>query len=140
VVVMMSLLCCGGYFSVHLSSRQLGISLTALPLCAVEGIAGMKLIEEVYRLCTAQPKPFSEKLYYSLRDYMTELVQVAITHFNMFLFVCVLLCHYHVSSQSLRKVMASNLRNTDGDILSEYRTQWETYKQVLPFWWLTFAH
>ncbi len=55
---------------------------------------------EVYRLCTAQPKPFSEKLYYALRAFMTEQVQL----------------------------MATALHNNDGDVLGDYRTKWETYR------------
>lgn len=61
----------------------------------------MRLVEDVYALCTAQPKSLSETLYYTLRDFLLE----------------------HV------KNLAANLASYDGDVLGEYRRRWAEYQK-----------
>jgi hypothetical protein len=54
----------------------------------------------VYRLCTAQPKPHSERLYVAFRDFLLA----------------------HVTET------ANEMRNADGEVLGDYRNRWRTYR------------
>ena len=64
---------------------------------------GMPMIEDIYALCTAQPKPFSEKLYYTLKEFLSD----------------------HV------KAIGKNMMDSDSDVLSDYRNRWKTYRSGL---------
>ncbi len=55
---------------------------------------------DVYRLCTAQPKPYSERLYFAFRDFLLG----------------------HV------RELAQEMRNSDADVLVDYRNRWKTYR------------
>jgi hypothetical protein len=54
----------------------------------------------VYRLCTAQPKPYSERLYFAFRDF--------------------LLAHV--------RELVHQMKNSDADVLVDYRNRWKTYR------------
>ncbi len=54
----------------------------------------------MYRLCTAQPKPYSERLYFAFRDFLLG----------------------HV------RQLAQEMRNSDADVLVDYRNRWRTFR------------
>ena len=58
-------------------------------------------MEDVYRLCTAQPKSHSERLYYELKAFLTEHVEL----------------------------VAKKMAAYDGDVLGEYRRRWVDYRK-----------
>jgi len=39
-------------------------------IVTLTGVKGMPLVEDIYRLCTAQPQPYSEELYIRLKQFL----------------------------------------------------------------------
>lgn len=68
-------------------------------IITMSGVKGMPLVEDVYRLCTAHPKPFTEELYNKLKKFMEDHVQ-----------------------QVLEQIQGSQ-----SDVLHEYIRRWHTF-------------
>lgn len=66
----------------------------------LQPVPGMPMVEDVYRLCTAQPRSHSERLYGEFRAFLLE----------------------HVQQQ------AREMRDHDGDVLEDYRGRWRTFR------------
>jgi len=41
-------------------------------IVTLEGVKGMPMYEDIYKLCTAQPKPYSEDLYFRLKKFLED--------------------------------------------------------------------
>jgi len=68
-------------------------------IVTLTGVKGMPMIEDIYKLCTAQPQPYSEDLYLRLKQFV------------------------EVHVDSLREDIAAQ----QGDLLADYLKKWETF-------------
>jgi hypothetical protein len=76
-----------------------GLQAGVAHIITLTGVKGMPMIEDIYKLCTATPQPYSEELYLRLRAFLEG----------------------HVSS--LREGMIEQ----QGDLLADYLKRWEAY-------------
>jgi hypothetical protein len=68
-------------------------------IVTLTGVKGMPMIEDIYKLCTAQPQPYSEDLYLRLKQFLEG----------------------HVDT------LREDLLATQGDLLTDYLKKWETF-------------
>jgi len=77
----------------------LGLSIGIGKIITLTGVKGMPIYEDIYRVCTAQPHPHHEELYFKLKQYLEN----------------------HVDA------IAKTLSVCHVDLLSEYLKAWNTY-------------